>query len=67
LFDWGSEPIADVAAYPPFEEVLRTYRELRGRNLQLLDETGVRLVWIVLPRLLRRDGSKASERSGRRF
>ena len=40
LFDWGSEPISDVAAYPPFDEVLRTYRELRARNLQLLDETG---------------------------
>jgi hypothetical protein len=40
LFDWGSEPLSDVAAYPPFEEVLRTYRELRARNLQLLDEIG---------------------------
>jgi hypothetical protein len=40
LFDWGSEPISDVAAYPPFDEVLRTYRELRAKNLQLLDEIG---------------------------
>jgi hypothetical protein len=40
LFDWGSEPISDVAAYPPFDDVLRTYRELRARNLQLLDEIG---------------------------
>ena len=40
LFDWGSEPIPDVAAYPPFAEVLRTYRELRARNLQLLEEIG---------------------------
>jgi hypothetical protein len=40
LFDWGSEPISDVDAYPPFDEVLQTYRELRARNLQLLDEIG---------------------------
>ena len=26
LFDWGSEPVDDLAAYPPFEEVLRTFK-----------------------------------------
>jgi hypothetical protein len=40
LFDWGTEPIADVTAYPPFDEVLRTYRELRAKNLRLLNEIG---------------------------
>jgi uncharacterized damage-inducible protein DinB len=40
LFDWGSEPIPNETAYPPFDEVLRAYRELRARNLRLLDEIG---------------------------
>jgi hypothetical protein len=40
LFDWGTEPISDIAAYPLFDEVLRAYRELRARNLRLLDEIG---------------------------
>ncbi len=29
LFDWDSEPVDDPAAYPPFEEVLRTLRDVR--------------------------------------
>ena len=37
---WGTEPISDVTAYPPFDEVLRTYRELRAKNLGLLEEIG---------------------------
>ena len=40
LFGTGSEPKDDAAAYPPFEEVLRTYHQLRARNLKLLDEVG---------------------------
>src|SRR5882757_4678216 len=40
LFDWGSEPKTDIAAYPPFEEVLQTYRRLRERTLAFLDEVG---------------------------
>jgi uncharacterized damage-inducible protein DinB len=40
LFAPGTEPGSDAAAYPSFEEVLRTYRELRARNLKLLDEIG---------------------------
>src|SRR3954471_21534246 len=40
LFDWGSEPQADRSAYPPFEEVLRTFRQLRAKTLALLDEIG---------------------------
>jgi DinB family protein len=40
LFDWGSEPHADPSAYPPFEEVLQTYRGLRAKTLAFLDEIG---------------------------
>jgi len=40
LFDWGSEPRTDKAAYPPFEEVLGTYRRLREGTLAFLDEVG---------------------------
>jgi len=38
LFDWGSEPVDDPAAYPPFEEVLQTFRDLRGQTHAFLDE-----------------------------
>ncbi len=40
LFDWGSEPKADPAAYPPFGDVLQTYRRLRAKTLAFLDEIG---------------------------
>ena len=40
LFDWGSEPLDDAAAYPPFEEVLRTFKELRAQTHAFLDEGG---------------------------
>lgn len=40
LFDWGSEPVDDPAAYPPFEEVLRTFKELRAQTHALLDKVG---------------------------
>ena len=40
LFAPGTEPRADAAAYPPFEELLRTYRDLRARNLQALERIG---------------------------
>jgi uncharacterized damage-inducible protein DinB len=40
LFAPGTEPRADTAAYPSFEEVLRTYRDLRERNLKILEEIG---------------------------
>lgn len=40
LFAPGTEPTTDAAAYPPFEEVLRTYRDLRARNLRILEELG---------------------------
>jgi hypothetical protein len=40
LFAPGTEPRADAAAYPPFEQLLRTYRDLRARNLQALERIG---------------------------
>jgi len=40
LFAPGTEPKADASMYPPFEEVLRTYRDLRARNLKILEDLG---------------------------
>jgi uncharacterized damage-inducible protein DinB len=40
LFAPGSEPTTDPAAYPPFEEILRTYLDLHARNLQTLERLG---------------------------
>ena len=40
LFAAGTEPKADAGAYPSFDEVLRTYRDLRARNLKILEEIG---------------------------
>jgi hypothetical protein len=40
LFDWGSEPVDDPAAYPPFDEVLQKFKELRGQTHAFLDEVG---------------------------
>jgi len=40
LFDWGSDPVDDPAAYPPFDEVMRTFKELRARTHAFLDEVG---------------------------
>lgn len=40
LFDWGSEPVDDPTAYPPYEEVLRTFKELRDKTHAFLDEVG---------------------------
>lgn len=37
LFGEGSEPVADAAAYPAFNDVLAKYRELRARNLSILE------------------------------
>jgi hypothetical protein len=38
LFGTGSRPRGDASLYPPFDEVLTTYRDLRKRNLKLLEE-----------------------------
>src|SRR5687768_18573980 len=40
LFDWGSEPVDDAAAYPPYDEVVRTFRELRAQTHAFLDDVG---------------------------
>jgi hypothetical protein len=40
LFAAGSEPLTDASAYPPFDEVVRRYRQARERNLKILDEIG---------------------------
>lgn len=36
----GTEPTTRADAYPAFDEVLETYRDLRARNLRLLAEIG---------------------------
>ena len=40
IFAPGTEPTTDPSAYPSFEEVLRMYRDLRARNLQILQQLG---------------------------
>src|SRR4028119_679773 len=40
LFDWGSEPTDDPADYPPFDEVVQNFKELRGQTHAFLDEFG---------------------------
>lgn len=40
LFDWGSEPLDDPAAYPPFDEVLAKFKDLRAQTHAFLDEVG---------------------------
>jgi hypothetical protein len=36
----GTEPQTDPNAYPPFSEVLATFRRLRARNMEMLDLLG---------------------------
>ena len=40
LFDWDSEPVDDPAAYPPFDEVVQTFRRLREQTHAFLNEVG---------------------------
>jgi hypothetical protein len=40
LFDWGSEPLDDPAAYPPFNDVLAKFQDLRAQTHAFLDEFG---------------------------
>jgi hypothetical protein len=40
LFDWGSEPVDDPAAYPPFDEVVQKFKELRAQTHAFLNEVG---------------------------
>ena len=40
LFAPGTQPRKDAAAYPTFDELLRTFQDLRARNVALLDQLG---------------------------
>jgi hypothetical protein len=40
LFDWGSEPTDEPADYPPYDEVLGKFKELRAQTHAFLDERG---------------------------
>ena len=40
LFKPGTEPMTDASKYPPYAEILRTYKDLRARNLQILEKLG---------------------------
>jgi len=40
LFAPGTRSTTDAAKYPPFDEVLGKYRELRAANLRMLDSLG---------------------------
>jgi hypothetical protein len=40
LFAPGSEPKPDGADCPSIEEVIRTYRDLRAKNIQMLEQIG---------------------------
>lgn len=40
LFATGTVPRAEASFYPAFDEVLAAYRDLRRRNLKLLEEIG---------------------------
>jgi hypothetical protein len=37
LFGTGTTPVADASKYPPFEQVVARYRELRARSRRLLE------------------------------
>lgn len=38
LFEPGTEPSDDAQHYPPYDELLAKFREMRSRTLRLLDE-----------------------------
>jgi hypothetical protein len=40
LFDWGSEAVDDLSAYPPYEEVMSKFKSLRAQTHAFLDEFG---------------------------
>jgi uncharacterized damage-inducible protein DinB len=40
IFAPGTEPTTDAATYPPFEEILRMYRDLHARNVAMLQQLG---------------------------
>jgi hypothetical protein len=40
MFGQGTQPTTDAGAYPPYDEVLAAYRDLRAKNLERLDQIG---------------------------
>jgi hypothetical protein len=40
LFGMGTEPKNDAAGYPPLEEIVKKYRELRANTLRIVDQLG---------------------------
>src|SRR5215475_8427364 len=40
MFAPGTEPKADGAGYPKYDELLSTYRDLRKKNWELFDQLG---------------------------
>ncbi len=40
IFAPGTQPTTDAGAYPPFDEVLGAYRDVRAGTLRLLEEIG---------------------------
>ncbi|WZO98755.1 DinB family protein [Isosphaeraceae bacterium EP7] len=40
IFGTRSQPSDDAGEYPPFDEVLATYRDLRAKNLAILEAIG---------------------------
>jgi len=40
LFAPGTQPTTDAGVYPSLDELRRTYRDLRARNLQILEQLG---------------------------
>jgi hypothetical protein len=37
LFGFGTQPVAEAARYPSFDQVLQAFREVRSNTLQVLD------------------------------
>jgi uncharacterized damage-inducible protein DinB len=37
LFGFGSQPVAEAARYPSFDQVLQSFQEVRAQSLQALD------------------------------
>jgi len=64
LFDWGSEPFDDPAAYPPFEEVVAKFKEL-GRKRTRFSMNLARTVWIGRRSASRRGSAEWRRRAPR--
>jgi hypothetical protein len=62
LFDWGSEPTDDPADYPPYDEVLEKFKELRAQTHAFLDEHGE--AGLDLPTKSQPPGFKGFETAG---